>query len=415
VLVRALAALCAAHCALCFAPASGITLRWAGQHGRGPAAAGPRLARPTLAAAEEEQWQAVAERLADPFVSPFDKPAILLALAQRAPAVTASLADVVQGKEAPEMLLGPRARQQVKGAQAVSRQLTQDILPDALPQVQRLLEETAANPQQPVANLGSSVSAGFVRLLDDLTATGRPPALPRFEDIASEAKQIFESTPSELETPNYTLLEKTPDFELREYTKMTVAVLDMQPRETARGNSAGGPGNGFQTLAAFLFGENSKQEAMAMTTPVITQAGVQGASKTMSFVIPTKYGDAETAPQPFNGTNIQVQDVPSQKVATREFAGFATDQEVVRQGSQLVSALQAAGWTYQGDVSTVEVQVLQYNPPYTLPTLRRNEVLVKLADSWVPPAVAGDEATETEITVGGTDASDTKPSATSAR
>jgi hypothetical protein len=55
----------------------------------------------------------------------------------------------------------------------------------------------------------------------------------------------------------------------------------------------------------------------------------------MSFIIPSKYGSADQAPRPYGASDIQVEDLPYCKVAAREFAGFATNQEVVRQRSML--------------------------------------------------------------------------------
>lgn len=138
---------------------------------------------------------------------------------------------------------------------------------------------------------------------------------------------------------------------------------------------------------------------MAMTTPVFTKAGALGSSEVMSFVIPSKYGSSATAPQPYTGSNIAIEDVPARKVACKQFAGFATNQEVVRQRSQLVSALCAEGWVCTNE-SAVETTVLQYNSPLTLPTIRRNEVLVKLDDLWTAPyspsAVKQETMTKTE-------------------
>ena len=51
---------------------------------------------------------------------------------------------------------------------------------------------------------------------------------------------------------------------------MTVATIDMG--RVAPANASSVDGNAFQTLATFLFGENSRREAMAMTTPVITRS-----------------------------------------------------------------------------------------------------------------------------------------------
>jgi hypothetical protein len=147
------------------------------------------------------RWQDVAENLADPFVSPFDKPALLLKLVQRAPDVAQTLSDVVQGKEQPDKMLGSRAQRQLRGVQAVSRQLTQDVLPDALPQVQRVVEEVSRNPRLVGGGqgFGSQGDGGgvqrVVQILDDLTANGKFPTLPSFSDVAGELRQVFESTP----------------------------------------------------------------------------------------------------------------------------------------------------------------------------------------------------------------------------
>jgi len=347
---------------------------------------------------KEDTWQNLAENLADPLFSPFEKPALLLKLAQRAPDISQTFLDVVQGKEEPENILGSRGRQQVRGVRAISRQLTQDILPDVLPEVQRLFDQIGQNQPAPVTNSGgTSLTSTVSKLLDDLTANGQLPSLPSFDDVAGEVKQIFESTPLDLETPAYTLLTCTSDYEIREYSPMTVATLQMSPVRPAtslsspspakNGNDSNEPnpnGNAFQILATFLFGENSQQQAMAMTTPVMTNANEKGATEDMSFVIPAKYGSSATAPRPYAGSRIEIQDIPARKVAVVQFAGYATNQEVVRQRSQLVSALSAAGWVCTNEAA-VEAMVLQYNSPFTLPTIRRNEVLVKLDDSWTAP------------------------------
>jgi hypothetical protein len=180
---------------------------------------------------ENDRWQDLAERLFNPFVSPFDKPVLFLKLAEQAPQVTQTLVDVAQGKEEPEEVLGSRAQQQVRGVRALSRQLTDDIIPDAIPEVRRLLTEFAARPQEPAADLGviaSSVAANLLKSVDDLTANGRLPSPPSISDIAGEVKQIFESTPQDLETPSYTVIECTSDFEIREYAPVTVASFKMQ-------------------------------------------------------------------------------------------------------------------------------------------------------------------------------------------
>jgi SOUL heme-binding protein len=58
----------------------------------------------------------------------------------------------------------------------------------------------------------------------------------------------------------------------------------------------------------------------------------------------------------------------------REFAGFATDGEVTRQRAMLEDALLADGVLYDN----LSFKVFQYNPPQTLPWLRRNEVALRI-------------------------------------
>ena len=331
-----------------------------------------------------QTWQALAETLVDPFASPLDKPALLLRLMQRAPDIAQTVGDVATQAREPEAVLGPRARQQLRGARAVSRQLTQDIIPDTLPQLQELAGELAQNPQQQLLRSGSAAGSSLVKLLDDLTAEGKLPPLPSPEDVAGEARQLFDSGAEALETPAYTIQAESSsdeDFEIRRYAPLTTATVSMAAAGGGRGAGGdGGDGQGFRRLASFLFGENSRREAMAMTTPVVTRVDEQGRSSAMFFILPSRV-NASTAPQPLEGDGITLATRELPLVAAREFAGFATRQEVVRQRSMLLSALGAAGWQCE-DAAAVEVLVMQYDAPLTLPTLRRNEILIKLDGAW---------------------------------
>ena len=103
---------------------------------------------------------------------------------------------------------------------------------------------------------------------------------------------------------------------------------------------------------------------MSMTTPVIMDRD------TMSFVIPSGRS-ADEAPCPSN-TDITVTDVPKQIVAVREFTGLVTEKESAKQRAALEDALVRDNI----DFDNLSFKTLQYNPPYTLPWVRRNEVLL---------------------------------------
>lgn len=92
----------------------------------------------------------------------------------------------------------------------------------------------------------------------------------------------------------------------------------------------------------------------------------------MEFVLPSKLS-ATSAPLP-SAAEIFLKDVPSEMVATLEFTGFATDGEIARQRALLEDALLTDGVMFDN----LSFKVLQYNPPYTLPWHRRNEVALKV-------------------------------------
>jgi hypothetical protein len=74
---------------------------------------------------------------------------------------------------------------------------------------------------------------------------------------------------------------------------------------------------------------------------------------------------------------VEIVDVPPARLAVRKFTGFVTDGEVARQKDTLLQALEMDG--VELDVphgAIVPHVVFQYNPPYTLPMVRRNEIAV---------------------------------------
>ena len=75
------------------------------------------------------------------------------------------------------------------------------------------------------------------------------------------------ATPT-LETPEYTILYKASDFEVREYAAFLVAETPMPP------GSGAASGSGFQELAGYIFGGNQSKQSMEMTTPVFNKPPV---------------------------------------------------------------------------------------------------------------------------------------------
>jgi len=189
-------------------------------------------------------------------------------------------------------------------------------------------------------------------------------------ELKEEARDLLRSTPKGLETPKYTV-ERVIDGPLFLGRPETIELRSYEPFTVARTRSSGASGlftsdgaEDFNTLAAYLFGKNEVNEAMAMTMPVtMSEEG-------MSFVLPRRYADAP--PAPLAGSDVTIDTVPSRLVAVKPFAGLVTEEEVRRQTAVLREAINNDGSLAPTD--TAQVSVLQYNSPLTLPWRRRNEV-----------------------------------------
>ncbi|XP_075110112.1 heme-binding-like protein At3g10130, chloroplastic isoform X2 [Nicotiana tabacum] len=152
-----------------------------------------------------------------------------------------------------------------------------------------------------------------------------------------------------------------------------------------------GASQSFNTLAEYLFGKNTKKESMAMTTPVITRRTQSDGEKMemttsvitkrvedqgkwrMSFVMPSKYGSDLPLPK---DSSVTIKEVPRKTVAVVAFSGFVTDEEVKARESRLCAALKGDAEFRVKDGASIEVA--QYNPPFTLPFTRRNEISLEV-------------------------------------
>eukprot|EP01038_Epipyxis_sp_PR26KG_P008643 gene8643-11683_t len=210
------------------------------------------------------------------------------------------------------------------------------------------------------------------------------------EDVRREVRNIVKSTPEGFDTSAYTVLASTEDFEIREYddytvcsTPLTSSILPTPATPTTFDDSTPSDitidstsdsiamdplvtGESFNKLAGYIFGSSSSSEKISMTVPVIMGNGK------MSFVLPKNY-TIETAPVP-TSSDVIIESITSELIATREFSGIATETESNRQKAKLEDSLINQGIVYDPN----SFKVYQYNPPYTLPWVRRNEVSFKI-------------------------------------
>ena len=283
--------------------------------------------------------------------------------------IVGDIASAVQDKDikkiAPPSLGYGKA---VVGIQAVQRQFMNDILPEALTKsIPKLIEEGPRILQE-IVSKGPEKGQDVFKNVREITAD---PSMVQtlVEDIRRELKNVVKSTPEGLDGPSYDVIKDAESYQVRFYSPYSVCSTQLSETGNSEMPDALVSGNSFTDLADYVFGEK-----LAMTTPVICGGG------SMEFVLPNGI-NSQTAPAP-KSSKVTIKDISSEFLAVREFPGFATDGEVSRQRAMLEDALLADGVIYDN----LSFKVFQYNPPYTLPWLRRNEVSlsVEMSMSEIP-------------------------------
>ena len=125
---------------------------------------------------------------------------------------------------------------------------------------------------------------------------------------------------------------------------------------------------GFRRLASFIFGANDAHAHLPMTAPVIG-TGDRGGFR-LAFVLP----EGIEAPTP-EDPRVAVSDVPPRRVAVLRFNGRRDATSIESHKRELAHELAENGLRPRG-----EAFFAGYDPPSTLPLLRRNELWVELDD-----------------------------------
>jgi len=158
------------------------------------------------------------------------------------------------------------------------------------------------------------------------------------------------------------------DFEVRQYAPRVQAetVLNAAPWKQSLNE-------GFDRLAKYIFGENSRQKKIAMTAPVLVTVGAMDrATRTVAFKMPD-CEPFETLPAP-NDRQITLRRIPARRVAALRYNGRYGEEIPAQKRQELLTHVRAAGLLPIG-----EVTFAGYDAPWTLPLLRRNEVQVELS------------------------------------
>lgn len=197
-----------------------------------------------------------------------------------------------------------------------------------------------------------------------------------------------------IEEPAFEVLRKEGAMEIRKYAPFIVAQTWVQ------GDMDEASSRGFRLIADYIFGNNvavgertaakiamtapvtmapeAASQKIAMTAPVTmapqAAASAPGAAQRwrVHFVMPRQYTLA-TLPKP-NNSEVQLEEVPAKWFAVLRYSGMNTNARVQQRNEEAVAWVVAQKLTPLGPP-----QLARYDPPWTLPPFRRNEVLVEIA------------------------------------
>jgi hypothetical protein len=159
-------------------------------------------------------------------------------------------------------------------------------------------------------------------------------------------------------------------LQIREYAPRLAASVTVQGDEIAARAA------GFRRIASYIFGANTAKSSISMTAPVsqsiamtapVAQTKDAAGAWTISFFMPAKYTLA-TLPKPAN-PDIKIIQLPPETFAVYRYSGIPGATEKAH--TVLLSQLAATNWRATG--APVD---WFYDPPWTIPFLRRNEAAV---------------------------------------
>jgi len=185
--------------------------------------------------------------------------------------------------------------------------------------------------------------------------------------------------------PSWKSVKIDGNIEIRSYDPMIVA------EATTTGERSAAINDGFRILAGYIFGGNAGQQSIEMTAPVTQQSGTSEGQKIamtapvtqeagenqtewkVRFIMPAQY-TLSSLPRP-NDDRIKFIEIPAHKVAVIRFSGFNTDNNLATHKAALIR------WANDNNINMDGEPVYAfYNPPWTPPFMKRNEVMVKISE-----------------------------------
>ncbi len=184
------------------------------------------------------------------------------------------------------------------------------------------------------------------------------------------------------EEPDFAVLAEDGRVQIREYGELLVAQTEVEGDYDEISRVA------FGRLAGFIFGGNQYGQEVAMTAPVLQEEATtkkgekiamtapvlqesSGDAWVMTFVMPAEY-TLETLPRPIDSL-VEISTIPPKRVATIRFSGLMNKKKFDRYSAELSNWIEGNGYA-----AISPPRSAGYNPPWTLPPLRRNEIHIDI-------------------------------------
>jgi hypothetical protein len=178
----------------------------------------------------------------------------------------------------------------------------------------------------------------------------------------------------------YETLLSDKDKEIRLYDSFVKAQVQLT------GNVSENRDDSFKILAGYIFGKNNKKSKISMTSPVVTKAISEKIKMTspvvikqdkdqsqMYFKMPSKY-TIDSLPQP-DDDRVKISKEPKRIYAVITYSGSWNQDRFEDKKKELMDWIKGIG-SYK---VVAVAKYAGYNPPWTLPWFRKNEVLLEIA------------------------------------
>jgi len=169
-----------------------------------------------------------------------------------------------------------------------------------------------------------------------------------------------------IKKPGYKVLQKKEGYEIRKYDPYIIAQTEVV------GTPETGTNEGFKILASYIFGKNREKIKIPMTSPVLIETDDDDQNEQeISFFMPHNY-TIKTLPKP-EDERIKIKEKKGKIFAVYRFSLYPSDKRLERKKEKFKAMLKRDNIKPKS-----EIILARYNPPFILPFLMRNELLVEV-------------------------------------